>query len=133
MLEEKELITEADFSIDELVKRMKKSEMGAIVSYLGMVRDEDNEIKGMEIGVSDDAEKEVEDLKRDALEKFDIEDVEIIHRKGSLKVGDNIALILVGAEHRKEAFRACEYLIDELKMIKAIRRRELIITMRSPI
>jgi molybdopterin synthase catalytic subunit len=134
MLEEKELITEADFSIDELVKRMKKSEMGAIVSYLGMVRDEDNEIKGMEIDVvSDDAEKEVENLKRNALEKFDIEDVEIIHRKGSLKVGDNIALILVGAEHRKEAFRACEYLIDELKMIKAIRRRELIITMRSPI
>jgi molybdopterin synthase catalytic subunit len=126
MLEEKELTTEADFSIDELVKRMKKSEMGAIVSYLGMVRDEDSEIKGMEIGVvSDDAEKGIENLKRDALEKFDIEDVEIIHRKGSLKVGDNIALILVGAEHRKEAFRACEYLIDELKMIKAIRRREL--------
>lgn len=126
MLEEKELITEADFSIDELVKRMKKSKMGAIVSYLGMVRDEDNEIKGMEIGVvSDTAEKEVEKLKRNALEKFGIEDVEIIHRKGSLKVGDNIALILVGAEHRKVAFRACEYLIDELKMIKAIRRREL--------
>ena len=126
MFEEKELITEADFSIDELVKRMKKSEMGAIVAYLGMVRDEDNEIKGMEIGVvSDNAEKEVENLKRDALEKFGIEDVEIIHRRGSLKVGDNLALILVGAEHRKEAFRACEYLIDELKMIKAIRRREL--------
>jgi len=126
MFEEKELITEADFSIDELVKRMKKSEMGAIVAYLGMVRDEDNEIKGMEIGVvSDNAEKEVENLKRDALEKFGIEDVEIIHRRGSLKVGDSIALILVGAKHRKEAFRACEYLIDELKMIKAIRRREL--------
>jgi len=125
MFEEKELITEEDVSIDELMKQMKTSEMGAIVSYLGMVRDEYNEIKGMEIDVSDDAEKEVEDLKRNALEKFDIEDVEIIHRKGSLKVGDNIALILVGAEHRKEAFRACEYLIDELKMIKAIRRREL--------
>ncbi len=126
MLEEKELITEADFSIDELVKLMKKSEKGAIVSYLGMVRDEDNEIKGMEIGVvSDNAEKEVENLKRNALEKFGIEDVEIIHRRGSLKVGDSIALILVGAKHRKEAFRACEYLIDELKMIKAIRRREL--------
>ena len=125
MFEVKELITEEDVSIDEFVKQMKKSEMGAIVSYLGMVRDEDGEIKGMEIDVSDDAEKEVEDLKRNALEKFDIEDVEIIHRKGSLKVGDNLALILVGAEHRKEAFRACEYLIDELEMIKAIRRREL--------
>ena len=61
MLEEKELITEADFSIVKLVKRMKKSEMGAIVSYLGMVRDEDSEIKGMEIRVSKGkAEEEVE-------------------------------------------------------------------------
>ena len=126
MFEEKELITEEDVSIDELMKQMKTSEMGAIVSYLGMVRDEDSDIKGMEIRVSEgEAEEEVEDLKRNALEKFDIEDVEIIHRKGSLKVGDNIALILVGAEHRKEAFRACEYLIDELKMIKAMKRREL--------
>jgi molybdopterin synthase catalytic subunit len=118
------MITQEDFSIDELVRMMKKPEMGAIVSYLGMVRDENGEIQGMEIKVSDDAENEIVNLKREALEKFGIEAVEIIHRKGSLKVGDNIALILVGAKHRKEAFRACEYLIDALKMIKAIRRRE---------
>ena len=117
------MIMQDDFSIDELVMKMKKPEIGAIVTYLGMVRDEDGEIKGMEIQVSDDAEKEIGNLKRKALEKFGIEEVEIIHRKGSLKVGDNIALILVGAKHRKEAFRACEYIIDALKMIKAIRRR----------
>jgi len=117
------MIMQDDFSIDELVMKMKKPEIGAIVTYLGMVRDEDGEIKGMEIQVSDDAEKEIGNLKRKALEKFGIEEVEIIHRKGSLKVGDNIALILVGAKHRKDAFRACEYIIDALKMIKAIRRR----------
>jgi molybdopterin synthase catalytic subunit len=104
------MIMQDDFSIDELVMKMKKPEIGAIVTYLGMVRDEDGEIKGMEIQVNDDAEKEIGNLKRKALEKFGIEEVEIIHRKGSLKVGDNIALILVGAKHRKEAFRACEYI-----------------------
>ena len=120
------MITQEDFSIDELVRKMKKPEIGAIVSYLGMVRDEDSEIKGMEIRVSEGkAEEEVENLKRNALEKFGIEEVEIIHRKGSLKVGDNIALILVGAKHRKEAFRACEYLIDELKEKVPIRKKEL--------
>ena len=123
---QKDLITEEDFSIDELVRKMKKPEIGAIVSYLGMVRDEDSEIKGMEIRVSEgEAGEELENLKRNALDKFDIEAVEIVHREGSLKVGDNITLILVGAKHRKEAFRACEYLIDVLKMTKAIRRREL--------
>ena len=120
------MITQEDFSIDELVMKMKKPEIGAIVSYLGMVRDEDSEIKGMEIRVSKGkAEEEVENLKRNALEKFGIEEVEIVHRKGSLKVGDNIALILVGAKHRKKAFRACEYLIDELKEKVPIRKKEL--------
>jgi len=123
---QKDLITEEDFSIDEFVRKMKKPEIGVIVSYLGMVRDEDSEIKGMEIRISEgEAGEELENLKRKALDKFDIEAVEIVHREGSLKVGDNIALILVGAKHRKEAFRACEYLIDVLKMTKAIRRREL--------
>ncbi|MCD6202910.1 MAG: molybdenum cofactor biosynthesis protein MoaE [Methanophagales archaeon] len=120
------MITEEDLSIDELVRKMKKPEIGVIVSYLGMVRDEDSEIKGMEIRISEgEAGEELENLKRKALDKFDIEAVEIVHREGSLKVGDNITLILVGAKHRKEAFRACEYLIDVLKMTKAIRRREL--------
>ena len=123
---QKDLIAEEDFSIDELVRKMKKPEIGAIVSYLGMVRDEDSEIKGMEIRISEgEAGEELENLKRKALDKFDIEAVEIVHREGSLKVGDNITLVLVGAKHRKEAFRACEYLIDVLKMTKAIRRREL--------
>ena len=123
---QKDLITEEDFSIDEFVRKMKKPEIGVIVSYLGMVRDEDSEIKGMEIRISEgEAGEELENLKRKALDKFDIEAVEIVHREGSLKVGDNITLILVGAKHRKEAFRACEYLIDALKMTKAIRRREL--------
>ncbi len=119
------MIMQEDFSIDEFVMKMKKPEVGAIVTYHGRVRDEDGEVKGMEITVSDDAENEIEKLKRHALEKFGINEVEIIHRKGSLKVGDSIALILVGAKHRKEAFRACEYIIDALKMIKAIKRREL--------
>jgi molybdopterin synthase catalytic subunit len=116
------MIVQEDFSLDELVRKMKKPEIGAIVSYLGMVRDD--EVNGMEIS-EEGAEKELENLKKNALEEFDIEDVEIIHRKSSLKVGDNIALILVGAKHRKEAFRACEHLIDALKMVKEIKREEI--------
>ena len=97
---QKDLITEEDFSIDEFVRKMKKPEIGVIVSYLGMVRDEDSEIKGMEIRISEgEAGEELENLKRKALDKFDIEAVEIVRREGSLKVGDNIALILVGAKH----------------------------------
>ncbi len=120
-----EMITEQDFSLDELVRKMKKPEIGAIVTFLGVVRDDEG-LKGMEIEIKDTAiaEKELEKAKREALEKFDIEVVEIAHRKGSLEVGDNIVAILVGAKHRKEAFRACEYLIDVLRITGAIRLKD---------
>lgn len=118
------MITEEDFSMDELVKKLKKPEMGAIVTFLGVVRDEG--VRGMEIEVYDEmAAEELAKLERDALVKFEVEAVEIVHRKGSLKVGENIVVILVGAKHRKEAFMACEYLIDELKERVPIWKKEL--------
>ena len=118
------MITEEDFSMDELVKKLKKPEMGAIVTFLGVVRDEG--IRGMEVDVYDEmADEELAKLERDALEKFEVEAVEIVHRKGSLKVGENIVVILVGAKHRKNAFMACEYLIDELKERVPIWKKEL--------
>ncbi len=96
------MITEEDFSIDELIRKVKKPDIGAIVTFLGVVREE-GAIKGMEVEVYREmAEEELKKLKRDALEKFDIEAVEIVHREGSLKVGENIVLILVGAKHRKD-------------------------------
>ncbi len=120
------MITEQDFSLDELVKKMKKPEIGAIVTFLGIVRADGGEIKGMEIEIKDEtkAEKELERLKREALEKFYVDAVEIVHRKGSLEAGDNIIAILVGAKHRKEAYRACEYLIDVLRISETIRLKE---------
>ena len=116
------MITEQDFFLDELVRKMKNPEIGAIVTFLGVVR-ADKTLKRLEIEIKDEtkAEKELERLKREALEKFDVEAVEIVHRKGSLEAGANIVAILVGAKHRKEAFRACEYLIDVLRISEAIR------------
>jgi len=124
-VEAEKMIAREDFSIDALVRKMKKPEIGAIVTFLGVVRGEGG-IKGLEVEVYREmAEEELEKLEREALEKFDIEAVEIVHREGSLKVGGNIVVILVGAKHRKDAFRACEYLINELKGRVPIWKKEL--------
>ena len=119
------MITEQDFFLDELVRKMKNPEIGAILTFLGVVR-ADKTLKRLEIEIKDEtkAEKELERLKREALEKFDVETVEIAHRKGTLEAGDNIVAIFVGAKHRKEAFRACEYLVGVLRISEAINMRE---------
>ena len=59
--------------------------------------------------------KELKALCEEAKEKFGVLDIQILHRRGFLSVGENIVAILIGASHRKEAFKACEFLIDELK------------------
>ena len=118
------MLTEEDFSLDELVARMKKPEMGCIVAFLGIVR-RDDEIKGLKVESYEETLKELEALCEEAKEKFGVIDIQILHRKGFLSVGENIVVILVGASHRKEAFKACEFLIDELRKRIPIREIEV--------
>ena len=117
-------ITKRDFSPDEITRKMKKPEVGAVVSFIGIVRDDN--IKGMKMEMYQEmAEKELKKLENNARKRFDVNDVMIIHRYGRLNVGDNIILIAVSSAHRKDAFRACEYLVDELKRVAPIWKEEI--------
>ncbi len=121
------MITESDITITieefvEEVRRERSGDIGAIVTFLGVVRGGAG-IKGMEVEVRD--EDELERLKRDVLASFEIEAVEVVHRKGRLKVGDGIVLVIVASKHRKDAFRACEYMVDKLKVGTYIKEREI--------
>lgn len=118
------MITNEEFSIDALVEKMKQPGIGGIVTFLGTVRG-DAGITTLNVEIYKEmAVDELEKLKREAREKFEIEAVEIVHREGELNVGENIVAILVGAKHRKDAFSACEYLIDELKKRVPIWKKE---------
>ncbi|MDI6639608.1 MAG: molybdenum cofactor biosynthesis protein MoaE [Methanocellales archaeon] len=120
-------IRESDFSIDDVIARMKKREVGAIVTFLGTVR---GRSKGREVEkLQFETYKEMAmgglgEIKEIAMRRFEIEDVAIIHRVGALAVSENIVLIAVSAEHRKDAFAACEFLIDELKNVVPIWKKE---------
>ena len=70
------------------------------------------------------AQKTLREIRERALKDFDVIEVLILHRYGEIHVGENIVLIVVGAEHRAEAFRACTWCIDELKQITPIWKLE---------
>lgn len=122
-------IQEADFSIEEEMNRIKErsKRIGGIVTFLGTARDFS---KGKDIQRIDFehyqgmAEKKLNEIRERALADYDILEVSIIHRVGRIEIGDNIVLIVVAAQHRKDAFRACEWCIDELKRITPIWKRE---------
>ncbi len=118
-------ITKDDFSVEEIIRRAKRPDVGAIVTFLGTVRDDD--ILKMELEAYKEAAlPELERIRDEAFSKFDLRSVDIIHRIGSLNVGDNIVLIVVSAGHRKEAFEGCEYVLEELKRRAPIWKREFL-------
>lgn len=109
-----------DFDLSEELKRLRdgRQDIGAVVSFLGTVRDihDDQSILSMELehypGMTELVLGEIVD---EARRRWDIVDLTVIHRVGKLKLSDQIVLVAVASRHRRDAFMACEYLIDMLK------------------
>ncbi len=118
-----------DFSVEEVVNEIKKRSrnIGAVVTFLGVAREfsRGKKVSELEYEVySEMAIKKLEEIRKEALEKFDIIDVFIIHRYGKIDINENIVLIVVAASHRKDAFNACMFCIDELKKRVPIWKKE---------
>ena len=117
-------ITHDDFDINAMISQARTSKMGAMVTFLGTVRDDGIDLLQFEV-YEEVAISELETIRDEAFEKFDIESVDVIHRTGELPVGENILLIIVGAGHRKEAFDACEYILERIKESVPIWKKEI--------
>jgi len=122
-------IQEDDFSIEAEVNALRASSkrIGGIATFLGCARDfsEGRNVFSIEFEqYAGMAEKALPELRDEALARFDIIEARIIHRVTTVHAGDQIVLIVVGAEHRKPAFEACEWLIDELKKRVPIWKKE---------
>lgn len=118
-----------NFSIDEEINRVRdrSKRIGGIAIFLGTARDRS---KGRDVEsitfeqYEGMARKKLQEIRERALKDFDIIEALVLHRHGEIGIGENIVLIVVGAEHRAEAFRACKWAIDELKQITPIWKLE---------
>jgi molybdopterin synthase catalytic subunit len=116
-------ITEDDFDPGVYIDAARTRENGGIVTFTGIVRDDG--ITSMELeSYKDVALQELAAIRDEAIATFEINSLDIIHRIGKLAIGDHIVLIVVGASHRKAAFRACEYVIDRIKESVPIWKKE---------
>ena len=118
-------ITEEDFSLDEMIKRVRSKDAGAIVTFLGTVRDDDG-IERMEVeAFLEAAQAELEAIREEAMGRFSLKAVEVVHRTGSLAVGESIVAIVCSAGHREEAFSGCRYIIESLKKRAPLWKKEI--------
>lgn len=107
-----------DVSAEVAALRAEDSGVGAVATFIGTVRDRNEGlgVSSMELehypGMT---EKAIEAMIDDALFRFDIHAVRVIHRVGLLHPRDQIVLVAVTSAHRGDAFQACEFLMDYLK------------------
>ena len=120
-------ITDRPISIDKILDAVADPRAGGTVLFMGTVRDSS---KGMAVSklrvetAKGHAKSDLVRIAKVAVEKFDVIGVSIAHRTGTLRVGDTIVAIAVSAPHRKHAFSACRFLIDELKRTSPIWKKE---------
>jgi molybdopterin synthase catalytic subunit len=101
---------------------------GGVVTFLGIVRDSDDEgktVSALEYEAFEPmALREFEIIASEARERFGDVHVAIVHRVGEVRAGEISVAVLASAGHRGAAFEACRYAIDEVKSRAAIWKRE---------
>ena len=107
-------------------QRTMSGGMGAVVSFLGVVRGTENDatISALDYEAFQRmAEHQLKLLCEELARRWPIESVRLVHRVGRIPVGEVSLWLEVVAPHRAEAFAACQWLIDELKRVAPIWKR----------
>ena len=99
----------------DAVKRMSP-DVGAVVSFTGVCRAESGRLEALELehypGM---AEGEIARIAEEAAARWPLAAITVIHRHGTIAVGDDIVLVVVASEHRHAAFAAAGFLMDYMK------------------
>ena len=122
-------IQKKDFNLENEITfiKSKHTNVGAINSFVGFVRDINNyeDVKYLELEVYEEmAMKELSRIENDAIKKWGLTDCLIIHRYGKLDISEKIVLVACLSEHRNDSFEACKFIMDYLKKDVPIWKKE---------
>lgn len=105
-----------------------RSDIGAIVSFTGLCRDEGGRLRALELehypGM---AEAEISRVASEACRRWPLMGLTAIHRYGLVRPGEDIVLVITAASHRREAFAAADFMMDYLKTRAPFWKREHLI------
>jgi len=121
-------ISDQALSEAEVIARIEGPDTGGIVSFIGAVRDHarGHSIEYLEYEAYPEmAEREMEKIAEEASTKWPGTRVAIAHRVGHLEIGDAAVVVVAASAHRAEAFEACRFAIDTLKVRVPIWKREV--------
>ncbi len=120
-------IVDAAIAAEAIVAAMKDGADGAVCVFDGIVRDNSRGRRTLHLDYEAYREMALEQMRglaAEAIAKFGVRDVAMVHRLGRVTVGETSVLIVVASAHRAAAFDACRWLIDSLKKTVPIWKRE---------
>jgi molybdopterin synthase catalytic subunit len=120
-------ITDAPIPAEEIVAAIKAGRDGAVCVFDGIVRDNTRGRPTLHLDYEAYREMALEQMRRladEAVTRFGVREVAMVHRLGRLAVGETSVLIAVASAHRAAAFEACRWLIDTLKKTVPIWKKE---------
>lgn len=120
-------VQQEDFDIGAEIAKLRagRTDIGAIVSFTGTVRNQDGAVTELALehypGMT---EAELQRIEAEASARWPLQASLIVHRYGTLKPGDNIVLVITASEHRDAAFDAAKFVMDYLKTRAPFWKRE---------
>ncbi len=120
-------IRQTELSVAECLAAVRRAGAGGLVVFVGSVRDfsEGRSVNFLEYEAYEPmALQKMEQVRSEAAARWPVQAIAIQHRVGRLEIGDDAVVIAVSCPHRAEAFEACRYVIDRLKEIVPIWKKE---------
>ncbi|WP_417603997.1 molybdenum cofactor biosynthesis protein MoaE [Primorskyibacter flagellatus] len=115
-----------DFGAEAAAFATDRHDMGAVVTFTGIVRDISGDLSAMEIehypGMT---AKALEKIATEAVTRWSLGDALVIHRYGRMVPGEMIMMVATAAPHRADAFEAAEFLMDYLKSRAPFWKKEI--------
>ena len=110
-----------------LTESVRSNDAGAVILFLGTVREMTNGQQTVALdyeGYPEMAEAKLAELEAEARSRWPVTEAAIVHRLGKLELGEISVAVAVSCPHRKDAFAAGRFLIDQLKVTVPIWKKE---------
>jgi molybdopterin synthase catalytic subunit len=120
-------ISQKPIDVEQIISSIFTPRSGGIGIFVGTVRNhsQGKRVRQLEYtAYVPMAEKQMTEIEKEIRAKWIVEGVALVHRIGTLKIGDIAVVTAVSAAHRTEAFEACRYAIDQVKAIVPIWKKE---------
>jgi molybdopterin synthase catalytic subunit len=121
-------ITDAPIDHAALTEQVRSNSAGAVCTFLGTVREMTGDRRTSSLDYEaypEMALKKMAELEAEARSRWPVIDLAIVHRVGHLDLGEVSVVVAVSCPHRNQAFDACRWLIDTLKEVVPIWKKEV--------